>query len=232
MRNKRGANESNNSIVALLFSHINGMDEGFNQIKQLQEDGIHVSICPDESIRDVFTNEELLQRTGANELISLDMLEERKEEFAHFHIPITPFSLVGELLAFNDSKKSIKTLLWALMKGKRVSAASNGADPYHDMWEEADLHHGTPLLKRKMKAQLNELKGYGIKLVNEYKELRKLCEKEKAIDAKKVITATDIETLAKRNEPYIQVTNHTIITPLAKDLLREKNIEIVKPRGG
>ena len=65
-----------------------------------------------------------------------------------------------------------------------------------------------------------------------YKKGDKACEKaydkmkEAVVCFEKIVTETDVIQLFKDNANVIYVKKNTIITPLAKDTISEKNIEV------
>lgn len=224
------------TVLALLFYHMNGMDEGLKGLKELKESyGRHlrIQVCPDQRVLDYHLNLSALAcKAGVDDWISLEEAERRKEKVDYFYIPVLPFSTVSDLLNFNDKQTPIRLLLWALMSGKKVSANSAGADPYHFIWKEAGLNQGSPFLKHEMKKRLQQLGGFGLQLIKNSEQLQTYFKPASLKKDKQVITAEMIKRHAEAGERFIQVGQGIIITPLARDAAQEYRIEICEERAG
>lgn len=223
------------TVLALLFYHMNGMDEGLKGLRELHErlgGDIRIRICPDQSILDHFHVTELACKAGVDDLISIEYAEKHKEKVDYFYIPILPFSTVSDVLNFNDREKSIRLLLWALMNGRKVCAYSAGADPFHSIWKEAGMDNGTPFLKHELKRQLERLGAFGIQLFKNNAQLLTYFKPVSLRKEKQVITAEMIKKHAKAGNRLIEVGQGTIITPLARDVAQEYLVEISEKRAG
>lgn len=230
-REEGPAKAGRKTVLALLSFHMNGMDNSLQGLKILHENNIRVRICPDEHILEHYNVTDLAEKVGADDFITLKEAERQKEQIDHFYIPNLSFSTVSDVLHFNDTRPFIRLILWALMKGKKVSAFSAGADPYHPVWQASGLDQGTTFLKHEMKKQLQQIKGYGIQLI----------ENEDAVSShfitafqskkNQVITAESIIKQAEAGQQYIELNQGTIITPLARDMARKYQIGIGEKRG-
>lgn len=217
------------TVLALLFYHMNGMEEGLQRLKELNGwygKHIRIRICPDQSVLDHLCMTELACMAGVDDWISLEDAEYLKEKVDHFFIPVLPFSAVSDLLRFNDKHRPIRLLLWALMSGKKVSAYAAGADPYHSIWEAAGLNNGTPFLKHEMKKQLQKLGGFGIQLLKNDAQLQSYFKPAVLQKEKQIVTAESIKRHADAGNRLIEVGQGMIITPLARDVAQEYQIEI------
>ncbi|MFD1040258.1 hypothetical protein ACFQ3N_17940 [Virgibacillus byunsanensis] len=223
LRNKTAHQKT---VYALLFYHMGGMEEGLQSLKALHEHGIRVRIIPDERILDHYRVTDLARRAGIDDWISLNDFENQKQQVDHVYIPILPFSTVSDLLNFNDTRSSIRMVMGALMKGKKVSAFSAGANPYHSIWQDVKMNHGTPLLKHQMKKQLQQIRGFGVHLIDHADEVVNHFITDFHQEKRQVITADDMKKQAKIGRRSIEWEQGTIITPLARDIAREHNIEI------
>lgn len=233
LRNKENAeNAQSGKVLALLFSHMNGMDLGMESLKMLREAGIHIRICPDTTLLELWSINEIAGKTGIDDWISLEKAEIEKEQIDHIFIPVLPFSIVSDLMNFNDSRPPVRMLLWALMRGKHVSALSPGADPYHSIWQESGLNHGTTFLKHEMQKQLQQIRGCGIHLMKNLNEMWKYVASGNRGETNQVITADMMDKLAKDGKQFIDATKGTIITPLARDIAKKHQIRIGDTRGG
>ncbi len=224
------------TVLALLFYHMKGIDEGLKDLKELKKSyGRHlrIQVCPDQAVLDQLNLSVLACKAGVDDWISLEEAERRKEKVDYFYIPVLPFSIVSDLLNFNDKQAPIRLLLWALMSGKKVSANSAGADPYHFIWKEAGLNQGSPFLKHEMKKQLQRLGGFGIQLIKNAEQLQTYFKSAALKKDKQVITAEMIKRHAEAGERLIPVGGQgIIITPLARDVAQEYQIEISEERAG
>lgn len=217
------------TVLALLFYHMNGMDEGFKGLRELHErvgGDIRIRICPAQSILDHIDVTELACKVGIDDLISLEYAEKLKDKVDYFYIPILPFSTVSDVLSFNDREKSIRLLLWALMNGKKVCAYSAGADPFHSIWKVAGMDNGTPFLKHELKRQLERLGAFGIQLFKNNAQLLTYFKPASLRKEKQIITAEVIKKYAKSGKRLLEVEQGTIITPLAWDVAQEYLVEI------
>ncbi|VEF47166.1 Ethanolamine utilization protein [Bacillus freudenreichii] len=222
-------------VLALLFYHMNGLDEGLKGLRELQERlgrHIRIRICPDQLILEHFNVTELACKTGIDDWVSLETAEKLKEKVDYFYIPVLPFSTVSDLLNFNDRQRPIRLLLWALMSGKKVCAYTAGADPFHSIWKEAGLDNGTPFLKHEMKKQLERLRGFGIQLFKNNAQLQTYFKPAALRKENQIITAETIKKHAETGKRLIEVGQGAIITPLARDVAKERQIEIYRKARG
>lgn len=232
IRNRQDAVKAHRTtVLVLLFHHMDGLERDLHELKEFHDHQIRVRICPDEHILDHYDVNELARRTGIDDWISMKDAEIQKEQFDHLYIPILPFSTVSDLIHFNDARPSIRIVLWALMRGKKVSAFSAGADPYHTVWQDSGLHHGTALLKREMKKQLLQMRGFGIQLVEKEDDLLNHFLGASQSESNQVITADTIMKYAKEGKSYLEVNHRAIITPLARDTARKYKLEIGEKKG-
>lgn len=225
-RNKEETNKHQaKTVYVMLFYHMNGMDEGLRSLKQLNDNGFTIRICADPAVFKHYHVHDLANKLGFNNWLSVKELEVQKDQINHFYIPVLPFSTVSDLLHFNDNRPLIRILLWALMKGKAVSALTAGADPFHPIWQMADLDHGTPILKHEMKKKLQQIRGFGIRFIEKDDEV--ISHFLTALKRKRVITAEEIERQWHAGECSLEFEKGTIITPLAHDLAKKYAIKIV-----
>lgn len=232
--NRNGKEEVNikqRTVVALLFFHIHGMDKALKDLKHLHKHNIRLLICPDETLLKHYDVSELAGKSGVDQWIPLSDLEQKKEQIDFFYIPVLPFATVSDLLHFNDTRASIRLLLWAMMRGKKISACSAGADSYHSMWSEAGLDQGTPFLKREMKKQLQQISGYGIQFVEDTFDVLYDFQAKFQKENKQVITAEVMQKQVDAGIRFINSEKGTIITPLARDIARKYQIKIRETRG-
>ncbi|MFD1360440.1 hypothetical protein [Lentibacillus salinarum] len=226
-KNKKGKEKAQKkTVLALLFFHMNGMDEGLKTLKVLYENNLRVRICADEHILEHYNVTDLAQQVGIDDWITLEDVEYQKERIDHFYIPILPFSTVSDILHFNDTRPSIRILMWALMNGKKVSALSAGADPYHSIWQQSSLNHGTAFLKHEMKKQLQQIKGFGIQLIENDDDVLRHFITTSQNENKQVVTADMVQKYVEAGQKSIDLEQRVIITPLARDIAMKYQIKI------
>lgn len=218
------------TVLVLLFNPMNGIDCGLNGLKVLHENKVKVQICPDENILDHYRVNDLAVLAGIDNWITVEDALFQKEKFDYFYIPFLTFSTVSDLLHFNDTRPSIRLLLWALMKGKQVGAVTKDADPYHRSWRESGLDQGTALMKHEMKKQLQQIRGFGIQFIDDANDIRNHFITAFPKNNRKVITADSVISQAKAGQRYMNLAAGTIITPLARDTARKYQITIGEGR--
>lgn len=212
-------------VLALLTYHMIGMNQGIEALKVLKNGKVRLSVWADREIclpDEIKTVVQTLQADDRTE--TMEWLEKIKDSFDYLFIPVLSFSLVSQLIQFNDDHPFVRLILWSLLSGKRVAALTAGADPYNKTWGEQRLHQGSPLLKQELRKQMERLRGYGVLLI----EISQM-EEWLAADVrrkKKVITSEDIQSLVLNKQQRLIVPGDTIVTPLAADLAEESRIQI------
>lgn len=223
------------TVHVLLFYHLMGVKEYVQQIRDLYDQGIRVIICPDDELLKHHKATEIARMIGIDDFISIRDLEAKKDTIEHIYIPVLSFSTVSDIIQFNDMRSSIRMIMWALMSGKKVTAFTAGANPTHPMWKSNGLDEGTAFLKHQMRKQLQQLKGFGIHLIDEIENLASyfIPTTTSSIDNKKrVITANTIQKEVEAGKRSIHIDQQTIITPLARDLAKKYQLVIGEYRGG
>lgn len=144
-------------------------------------------------------------------------------------------------LAYTLSDTLATTLIMqALMLGKPVLAARNAADP-QDSWRLKDNSNECfPGLFKALQENLHRVEGYGIQLV-QVGDLAVSC--KKILDGrakismnfpqakKDVLDAAAVKAAADNGLKIISTAPGTIVTPLAWDIARDQEIEIVRNGG-
>jgi len=212
-------------VLALITSHLIGMEPGLLFLKRLRNEKWIVRLSAEEKVFSEFTKAELAEATENDDWIAAQELS--KVDLTHIDIvfvPILSFSLVSDILSFNEQRPFVRLILQALLSGKKVYGLRTGADPFDQQWKMIGLDKGNPLLKRKLYDQLSQIKSMGMKLMNEHETL----EVETETKSKSVVTAETIRFARQQNKTSLIVSKNTIITPLAIDTARELNIALIK----
>ncbi|SDI73600.1 hypothetical protein [Natribacillus halophilus] len=213
-------------ILALLARHMVGMEQGFSALNVLKSQGATVYLCMEPSVLNAYSRKEIRELTGIDAFVPYDRLEETKARFSSFFIPVLSFSFISDLLRFNEQRLFTQTILWALMKGKTVTALEIGSNPYHSIWDDNGLNQGSPFFKHELKNQLNQFRGFGIKMFADEQEVKQYF--FSPFTSKRIITAKEIEQMVSQSHSEIFIDSRTVITPLAQDLAKENKIEIYK----
>lgn len=152
-------------VMALFSYHMLGMEQGLASLQELQKQKLRVQVWADESIREYY-NTDLVQKTGIDDWIwSSKEAEERKQKLQFLFIPVLSFSLVSDIVRFNDHRPFVRMILWALFKGIKVGVLSMGADPQHPIWRQRKLDQSSSFLQQGATTQLQQLRGTGIQLL-------------------------------------------------------------------
>ena len=232
LRNVSADKRGQSVVLVLLFHHMMGRTRELPELKELHRRHYRVRICPDEELLKIHDVKELTKWTGIDDWLTWQEAERKKEKFDYVYIPVLPFSTVMGVIQLHDAHPLIRILLWALMSGKKVIADASGANPYHPIWQVSGLQHGSNPLKREMKNRLQQMRAFGIHLIDHPDEVLSYFHRMKEQEEKHVITAETIKQAISTGKRIIQVGKGTIITPLARDMIREYNLEVREEGGG
>jgi hypothetical protein len=210
-------------MVVYLPYHFVGMDQAMHAIKMLRKQKLRIRLLIHEEVFRYYDKKEIVERTEIDDWITIQGLENMRD-LDFLFLPILPFSLVSNILALNDQDRFVRFLLHSLFSNRKVSALSIGMDPNHSVWKEEQLTHGTPYLKSKLKRELQLLQSVGIHII-EPDEIN--CFFSKSDQKKKVMTAKDIQQFLYKKEKELVVDQQTIVTPLAKDMLKQHQINLI-----
>lgn len=212
-------------VVAYLTYHFVGMDQAIHTLQILRKQRIRTRLLIDDEVFRFLGKKEIVRRTEIDDWITLQSVE-KTADFDHLFLPILSFSLVTNIIELNDHNPFIRLILQALFSGKKVSAFSIGMNPKHPIWAENGLAGGSPSLKNKLQTQLNKLKDFGVHLLepDDAQNFFKYQPEQK----KRVYTTKDIEQLLQLNKKELIIDQHTIMTPLAKDILKKHQINLIR----
>ncbi|MEC1893491.1 hypothetical protein ACOSZF_06755 [Cytobacillus firmus] len=223
MRNEKSRGRKPH-ILALLTSHMIGMEPGFSYLQKLIQEDITLRMAAEEEMLTQFPLEELVSLTGNDDWISASMINDQLlDHFDEILLPILSFSLIADLLNFNEQRPLVRIILMGLLKGKRVTALKAGGDPFSQYWKLKGMDKGPDILKRKLNGQMAELKVLGIRLIdfNDRADFAVHQMKKTVISDETVRFAY----LSKLNQ--LTVPKGAIITPLARDTAKELKIDII-----
>lgn len=212
-------------VVAYLTYHFVGMDQAMDAIKMLRKQKIRIRLLIHEDVFKYFTKKNIVERTEIDDWITIQGLE-NMGNIDFLFLPTLSFSLVSGIVHLNDQDSFIRYLLQSLFLGKRVAALSIGMNPEHSVWKKEQLTQGSTFLKTKLKRDLQQLQSVGIHIL-EPDEIQSFFSL-KSDQKKKVMTAKDIEQFLKKNEKELIIDQRTIVTPLAKDILKKYQINLIR----
>lgn len=213
-------------VIALLTSHLIGMEQGLQYIKNLPNDNVLVRFSADDSLLAQYPLTHLVNKIENDNWLSKTQLQDSiLDTVDTILIPVFSFSMAANILLFNDQNQFIRLILKALFSGKTVIGLKTGIDPYHPLWTANGLDKGTPFLKRKLYNQLAELKLMGIQLINEQDCF---ITSDREIKSKSVITEKTILYFHQKQYKKLFISKETIITPLAIDTAKELAVSLIK----
>jgi hypothetical protein len=220
------------NILALFTGGYTKFREAINQLDKLIKASYSVDIIMSQSAVNVIGQDKIKSVSGIGELIcepapSFSSLKAVHKSDAIIVPILTRNSAAKVALGIPDTLVT-NIIMQALISGKPVIAGRNSADPdLNDCPCIATPNTPQPLILL-AKNYLKILESYGVKLVD-VSEIADLViggsDKDKGkIANQKLITQ---ETIAKLPQgAKINVAKGSIITPLAKDMAKERNIEI------
>ncbi|PAB59729.1 flavoprotein [Anaeromicrobium sediminis] len=224
--------------ILVLFTGSNfQINKALDGLKKLKENDYSLTLCFSKN------GGEILDIQGISDLLRVDKLylEEDKNNYLEIIkssdmviVPVlTQNTLAKVAVGIQDS--FISGLLWQLLwSGKKVFVNPNSALDKNNM----------PCENKKMLKLINNhverLREFGAKIINDYnymsymnKEPEKLRYdnskegKNERVGFKKVVTEKDVLNLVGTSNELV-IDKRTIITPLAKDVAKEKEVKILR----
>jgi len=214
-------------VLALFSAGITGLEEGIRQLKRLQENGntIYTAFTPNAKKLYEDTGNEFVREYLANSCFDDDVLY--RQIFPDTDIILIPtltMNTAAKIAAGIADNAVTRLVQLGILHGKRIVAAQNACcvDPLY--------YQACPVNYRDLFAQKIEvIAGYGIELADANRlaehiaQERAACPNCEAFPPKKVL---DAKTVRMTTEKRIQLQPGAIVTPLAKDLARERGIII------
>lgn len=224
-----------------------GFPDALEQVKLLKENGWNLKIVLSRSAEYVLTPQHIKKKLGIEEIY----LEREVKGLRQFYEGISVF--VIPTLTFNTAAKislgicdSLTTNLAShiIMSGIPIVAAKDACDLRAPIRKQLGMDKGPEAYYEMADAHLENLKKYGITLV-EAKDLYQAVEeqvfavagKEKGTVAekpatvqsfqKKVLTRADI-IQAKHNGTNLHISHTTILSPLALETAEELGVKIIR----
>lgn len=212
-------------VLALISTHVIGMELGFSYLKNLRDENIRMRISAEDEVLTRFSKAELVKLTGNDDWIPHEKLDERViGNLDVVFIPFLSFSMVSDILSLNDQRPFVRLIIMALLTGKKVIGLKAGTDPFHQLWRIKGMDKGPDLLKRKLVSSMFQLMMLGIKLIDETEtEAFSINEALR----KTVITEETIRYAHKQNQSTLVIKKESVITPLARDAAKKWKIAII-----
>ncbi|MED3551909.1 hypothetical protein [Cytobacillus praedii] len=210
------------TVLALITTHLIGMDSGLSFLSEIDREEVIVRFAAEDEVITQMSIEELVKTIRNDNWIPNHLLSEKV--LSHTDVILIPnlsFSMVADILSFNEQRTFVRLILTALITGKTVIALKTGADPYHPVLRIKGMNKGSNGLKRKLYNQMMQLKDMGIKLIDENEKLS--IQKVK----KTVINEETIRYFHQQNIKSFAISKEVIITPLARDKAKELNITLM-----
>ncbi len=224
-----------------------GFPEALEQVKLLLENGWNLKIVLSRSAEYVLTPQHIRKKLGIEEIY----LESENKGLRQFYEGISV--LVIPTLTFNTAAKislgicdSLTTNLAShvIMTGIPIVAASDACDLRAPVRKELGMDKAPEAYYEMADAHLENLKRYGITLVEAKKLFQAVEEKVFAVAGKekgtaadkpatvqffkkKVLTRADI-VQAKHNGTNLQISHTTILSPLALETAEELGVKIIR----
>ncbi|QED47738.1 hypothetical protein [Cytobacillus dafuensis] len=221
----RRINKRKPYVLALITSHLIGMEPGLSYLRDLSNAQMMLRISAEDELFSHFSLQELVNLIGNDDwILQRELSEMIINQVDIIFLPILSFSLVSDILSYNDRRLLVRIILKAILSGKKVIGLRLGADPYHPIWRMKGMDKGPQILKRKLQEQLQGLKSLGIKLIDTNEKIDFTFEKAYK---KSIITEKTIRYVHQNNQSFLFISNETILTPLAKDLARELKISLI-----
>ncbi|MHC0038747.1 hypothetical protein [Pseudoneobacillus sp. C159] len=212
-------------VIACLSYHFVGMEQALQILKNLRQQNIIIRLFIEEEVFRYFSRREILARTEIDDWISFRALE-KMEDWDFLFLPTLNFSLASNIISLNDQDRFVRFLIHSLFSHKKVTALSTGLNPNHPVWDGQQLTHGTPFIKTKLKNNLRDLQAVGIHLL-EPDDIKNFFT-AKSSPKKSVMTAKDLDFFLSRKETELIIDQQTIVTPLAKDILKQHQINLIR----
>lgn len=224
-----------------------GFGQGLDCVKEMQEDGLELSVFLTESASKVLPTDYIAKTLGRESIFSEGDLKMRQAEIINSDILLIPALTVNTAAkiacGFTDTMASAAAAT-ALQKGIRIIACRDGCCP--DQQERQTIgFHANANYAAMMRQNLKTIESYGVKLTDT-QNFTEVCTKELLSgvffkEAQNGSSASQ-ETFEKqvmsredagrfRENSRIQVKEGIVITALAKEELKTKNVKLTDLAG-
>lgn len=203
--------------------HIEGMfwcNECSLAVEQIRRMGFGVRICSDaQSCVNVLTFG-VTQPEGCNSY-DVDNAREMLQDIGHILIPFMPLHLFEKIADLDDSDPIAEMILFSLCMGKKVGILTKGPE----MFIPASTGCETGL-SQSIGGRFAAAKKIGIEFIEPDRLEAWICGKTyHKMDRKRIITYEDVMEAVEKCGA-IHISDGDVITPLARDLIKERKIAI------
>lgn len=214
-------------VLALLSYHMAGMEQGFAALQELRRFKLRVQIWGEKDLLPYYERTDLIHFTANDDWVWSDReVERKKHHLQQLFIPVLSFSLMSDILRFNDRRPFVRLILWALVSGIKVSALSIGVDSRHPVWGENAMNRAAPLLQHELNKQVQQLRGFGIQFLHP-EQVGEWFQTSGGQVKKPIFTQDDVKRAYADRISEIRVPKGAIITPLARDVARDYKIRLI-----
>ncbi|WP_406678361.1 flavoprotein [Neomoorella carbonis] len=232
-------------ILALFCGGTIGAEEGRSELKKLVTAGYKVRIVFTPAAEKVLGEEWVRSELGNTEIITETDRRSASELLKETDIILVPVLTLNSAakVAHGIADTLVTTLIMSsLLSGKCVVAARNACDLNNPIRAKLGMNRGNAAYQRLFADCLTRLEQYGIRLVD-IQNLAAVVEGEvessQFADGREAVKAADRglvfsgrilsrADVATWTEPILKVTDGTLITPLARDVARDRGIEIIQ----
>lgn len=215
-------------VLALLSCSMLGMEEGLRCLRAIQQEKVRLRVWGDERLLAHYTVNQLIALTGVDDFLWGQKSLADCHSYAYFFLPVLSCSLVSKVVRFDDRDPFSQFILEALFNRRKIGALPVGADPYHPLWREKGYDRSAPFLKQQMKSQLQQLRGFGVELLETDQVLGWLQRSAERSRKAKVLSQEEITAAHLAQQHLLVIEPNTIITPLARDLAKHYRIELME----
>lgn len=230
--NNPKSSPSGKKVLALFTGGYVKLSEALIQLNKLIQGSCLVDVVMSQSAVKVIGQDKILKISGINSLIcepddsvsSLKLVQ--KSDIVVIPI-LTRNSATKVALGITDTLVT-NIIMQALISAKPIIAARNSADPNDADCPCVGMPNTSPALIKLAENYLQKLESYGMKLVD-VSEIAKIIltdtDKSDSLDQK--LVTQDVIAKLPQDTKQITIRKGSIITPLAKDIAKERGIKIV-----
>ncbi|WP_342563014.1 hypothetical protein NST84_26205 [Paenibacillus sp. FSL R7-0345] len=214
-------------VLILLTSSFIGTEEGFTAIRQLERSRMRLKLAVDEQLLHNHTAQQLAAKTGIDDIATSAALRSLAPVAADLlFIPVLSLPLLSRLSMLDAGDPYVELIIRFICAGKPVGALTLGSNPGHYCWGEQGLLHAPPGLQAALKNKLEGIEDFGITLLEPDQVNHWITSAQPRLH-KQVLTAEDIQDAVTLGRTSIRLSAQAVITPLAADLARQHDIEII-----
>ncbi|QJW46232.1 flavoprotein [bacterium BFN5] len=231
-------------VLAIFTGGTIGLDQAMTELRSIQAIAAEITVVLSKAAEQIVGTAKIQENLGGHVQIVTSQSAYPGKILREADVVLVP------VLTQNTAAKVAYTLadtmpstmiMQALMLGKPVIAAENAADPHDDWRVKGNMGLSSPGLTQALKSNLQKVAEYGVKVVKVNclaEQTRQVIGIESAAQVepavvpaapakKAVLAASTIKEAARRGDKTLTVAAGTVVTPLALDVAREYQIEVV-----